>query len=454
MRVLVCGSLRKIKEFFLIAKIKDFMQKTQKEKIWDVVVIGGGPAGMMSAGRAGERGLQTLLLEKNSTLGKKLLITGGGRCNVTNNKQNVRTMLKEYKGNDKFLFSAFTQFGVKETLEFFNNKGMDTKEELEGRMFPATNKAKSVWDVVVEYMKNGGVEIQTSAGVEGITYSDTKKIFTINLAGSKKVFAKKCVVATGGVSRPETGSTGEGFKWLQKLGHKIAQNDLALVPIVLGDNWVKKLAGVTLDGVKLTTYKNNKKQKVYKGKLLFTHVGISGPTVLNMSREVGDLLSGEEGSEYLKKEKEEDVKIVLDLFPSLDSRQLKEKLQNLLVKESNKKIKNVFSSLVAPNMVGVLLNLASIDGETFSHSVRSEERKVLLALLKAIPLGVKGLLGKDKAVVSSGGVLLEQVNFKTMQSKVLPQLYLVGDVLNVDRPSGGYSLQLCWTTGFVAGDSC
>ncbi|MEK7649880.1 MAG: aminoacetone oxidase family FAD-binding enzyme [Patescibacteria group bacterium] len=411
--------------------------------IWDVVIIGGGPAGMIAAGRAAARGRNVLLLEKNPTLGKKLLITGGGRCNVTNNKLEVRTMLAKYKKSDKFLFSAFTQFGVAETIDFFHTRGMPTHEEAEGRVFPASNKAQSVFDVLVKYMKEGGVHVRTKAKVASIGLDKSTGEIIVALADKSEIHTRACVVASGGTSRPETGSTGDGFVWLKKLGHTVIANDMALVPIALKDVWVKKCAGVALGDIKLTTFQNGKKQKAYKGKMLFTHVGISGPAVLNMSRDVGELLRDEE-----------EVMIALDLFPTLDAGALREKLQAILVAESNKKIKNVLSPLLSPALVLPILSLAGVDGETPSHSVRSVERKTFALLLKAIPLHVAGLLGKDKAIVSSGGVKLDEVNFKTMQSRAVPQLFVVGDMLNIDRPSGGYSLQLCWTTGYVAGDSC
>lgn len=412
----------------------------KKDTLWDVVVIGGGPAGMMAAGRAAERGRRVLLLEKNPTLGKKLLITGGGRCNVTNHKPSLRTLLSAYKKNARFLHSAFAQFNVEDTLEFFHTHGMATKEEAEGRVFPVSNKAQSVWDVLVGYMKENGVYIQTHAAVAGITVDADRKQFVIRVKNGEAIQTRSCIVATGGVSRPETGSTGEGFAWLEKLGHTIVQNDFALVPLALKDAWTKKLSGVTLKDIKLTTFRNNEKQSSQKGKLLFTHVGISGPTVLNMSRDIG---------EYIKYG---EVTIALDLFPKKDHAALKQELQALLVSMSNKKMKNTLNRMVPAALAGAILDLAHIDGETPNHSVASEDRKKLVMLLKAIPLHVKGLLGADKAVVSSGGVVLTEVDFKTLQSRIVPNLYVVGDVLNIDRPSGGYSLQLCWTTGFVAGN--
>ena len=410
-------------------------------KVWDTIVIGGGPAGMMAAGRAGERGRSVLLLEKNDSLGKKLLISGGGRCNVTNNKTDIREMLSKYKDSDKFLFSAFSQFAVKETLEFFNTKGMPTKEEAFGRVFPVTDRAQSVWDVMGRYMQAGNVDVRSNSEVVNITIDPKTKNIIIHLKDRSEIIAKTCVLATGGTSHPETGSTGDGFLWLRNLGHKVIDNDFALVPVALKDVWVKKLAGISIPDIKLSLYVDGKKQESNKGKLLFTHFGISGPTVLNMSKNIGEALQYGE------------VKIMLDLFPNLDNGMLKEKVQNLLIENSNKKLKNTLNEIIPTAMVGALLELVQIDGEIANHSISHDDRIKLITLLKGIPLNVDKLLGADKAVVSSGGVALEEVNFKTMQSRIIPNLYLVGDILNIDRPSGGYSLQICWTTGYVAGNN-
>ncbi|MEK7579296.1 MAG: aminoacetone oxidase family FAD-binding enzyme [Patescibacteria group bacterium] len=419
---------------------KEALQKITRD-VWDVVVVGGGPAGMMAAGRAAERGRSVLVLEKNDKLGKKLLITGGGRCNITNNTPDVRTMLGRYKESSKFLFSAFSQFSVKDSIVFFEKRNVALKEENDGRMFPKSNKAQTVWDVLVRYIKGGNVSVRTRASVSGIAQDVDSKHIVVTLTNSEKIVAKSCVVATGGTSHPETGSTGEGFKWLTKLGHTIIENNFALVPLALSDDWVKNLGGVTLPNIKLTVLADDKKQSVHRGRILFTHFGVSGPTVLNMSREIGELLE------------HSDVTILLDLFPRLDPAGMREKIQTLLMTESNKKIKNALSSLIPSALVGPILTLAGIDGDTPNHSVRSAERTKLTTLLKSIPLHVKGLLGANKAVISAGGVSLNEVDFKTMESRVVPRLYLVGDVLNIDRPSGGYSLQLCWTTGFVAGEN-
>jgi predicted Rossmann fold flavoprotein len=412
---------------------------SKENTIWDVAVIGGGPAGMMAAGKAASRGKSVVIIEKNTDLGKKLLITGGGRCNVTNNKMNTRELLAKYKGSDQFLFSAFSQFDVKETLTFFNNRGMATKEENEGRVFPVSDKSQSVYDVLYKYLQEGKVMIRKSTTVTGITRHKTEDMFVIRTKSGNDFYAKTCILGTGGTSRPETGSTGEGFQWLKKLGHKVEESNAALVPIALTDTWTKKLSGLPLPDIKLTVYQNGQKQEAYKGKLLFTHVGISGPTVLNMSKDVGELL------------KYGTVTIMIDLFPAKDMSKVKNELQTILVTESNKKLKNVLNMMIPSSLVAPFLELAEIDGETFNHSVSSEDRVKLVRQMKEIPLHVQGLLGKDKAVVTSGGVVLTEVDFKTMESRIVKNLHLIGDVLNVDRPSGGYSLQLCWTTGYVAG---
>jgi len=407
---------------------------------YDVLVIGGGPAGMIAAGRAAERGAKVLLLEKNPSLGKKLLITGGGRCNITNNEPDVRKLLSMYKGNDKFLFSAFSQFSVTETLDFFHAHNLETTEEARKRMFPKTEKAESVWNTLVEYMKKGGVTVLCSSAVQSINHTEGH-IESVTLSNNREIFANSFVLATGGKSRPETGSTGEGFDWLKELGHTIEEPNSALVPITINDAWVKTLQGVSLDSVKITLIQNEKKQFSSVGRILFTHFGLTGPTILNMSKFIGEIL------------KYDQVFISLDILPQFDHGQLNQKLQDIFKREQNKKIKNSLGELFSSNIATVIIEKTMIDPDTACNSVTREQRLSIIETIKNLAMEVSGLLGSDKAIVTSGGVVLEEVDFKTMRSRLFPNLYLIGDILNIDRPSGGYSLQLCWTSGFVAGQS-
>jgi predicted Rossmann fold flavoprotein len=421
---------------------------SKSTKIWDVIVIGGGPSGMMAAGRAAERGLSVLLIEKNEGLGKKLLITGGGRCNVTNAEFDDRALLTRFKDDGKFLFSAFSQYSVKQALDFFHVHSMQTKTEAEKRVFPLSNTAKSVWDVLVAYMKAGDVTLRSKAKVTGFVETTSaegmKSIQAVKISGGETIAAKHFVLATGGTSHPETGSTGEGFDWLRALGHTVAAPSAALVPITVAEEWVKKLSGVSLPMAKITLFQNGVKQAVNKGKVLFTHFGLSGPGILNMSAEVSELM------------KYGDVLLSLDLLPDHDYSKLNEALQRLFSVQANKKFKNAIGGIegiIPAAFVSAVLEVSGINGDTECNSVTREERLNLVKILKAMPIKPTGFLGAEKAIITAGGVALTEVDFKTMQSRLVSNLSLVGDVLDIDRPSGGYSLQLCWTTGWVAGNS-
>ena len=413
--------------------------------VWDHIVTGGGPAGMMAAGRAAERGLKVLLLEKNDRLGKKLLITGGGRCNVTNAEFDDRALLARFKDGGKFLFSAFSQYSVTEALDFFHLKAMETKVENEKRVFPVTDSAKSVWDVMVAYLKEGNVTVRSNAQVMGFVHSASHKIDGVRLKGGEVLIATSYILATGGKSHPETGSTGDGFKWLKEIGHQVSQPKASLVPVSVKDAWVKKLSGFSLPQAKITLFQNGVKQggknASKKGKVLFTHFGLSGPSILNMSSEIDELM------EY------GDAVISLDLLPTHDYSTLNDALQKLFAAEDKKKLKNALPALIPGPLIPGVLEVSGIDGETFCNSVTREDRLLLVKTLKDMPIHVTGLLGTDKAIITSGGVSLEEIDFKTMRSRLIDNLYIVGDLLDIDRPSGGYSLQLCWTTGWVAGNS-
>ena len=422
--------------------------KPEEKNIWDVAVIGGGPSGMMAAGRAAELGAKVVLIEKNSSLGKKLLLTGGGRCNVTNAEFDNRKLLEKFRDNGKFLFSTFAQYSVKDALDFFNKRDMSTKVENEKRVFPASNSSSSVLNTLISYIKENNVTVLTNSPVKEVRYDQNpqdasmkqeKSITSVILKDGKEIFAKSFILATGGKSYPETGSTGDGFVWMKDIGHNIIKPDSALVPINIKEAWVKDLQGVSLPEIKISIFQDDKKIESKKGKILFTHFGVSGPTILNMSRKINELLPYG------------DVFISIDLLPKFDFSSLNTELQNIFKENSNKKFKNALSDLIPSALVHIVQELSGISEDTWSHSVTRKERIMLMKTLKDIRMKVEGLLSPENAIVSSGGVNLREVDFKTMQSKLFSNLYFTGDILNIDRPSGGYSLQICWTTGFVAG---
>lgn len=421
-----------------------------EERNWDVIVIGGGASGMMAASAAAKNGAAVLLLEKNATLGKKLLITGGGRCNVTNAEFDTRVLLNKFKEARDYLFSTFSQWDVQDTLSFFHERDMQTKVEAEKRVFPITDKAESVWNVLVQEMIRHNVTVLSHSPVTSILHSrdiDEKKKIVGVRSGEKKYYGKAIIIATGGTSRPETGSSGDAYPWLADLGHTVITPTPSLVPLAVYDTWVKHLAGITLTDVKLHVYQNTIKQDVYRGnvtkksldKILFTHTGITGPSILNMSKDIGELL------------KYGEVIVSIDLLPHLDHEKIDKALQELFKEHDKKKLKNALSAIIPQALVGPVIDLALILHENNCNSISREERIRLTRVLKKIPIHVEKLLGLDKAIISSGGVLLDEINWKTMQSRLYPNLYIIGDMLNIDKPSGGYSLQLCWSTGHVAG---
>ena len=411
-----------------------------KKEIYDVVVVGGGPAGMMAAGRAGECGASVLLLEKNPGLGKKLLISGGGRSNITNAEFDTAVLLKKYGARAKFLHSPFSQFGVKETLAFFEALGMETKVEAEKRAFPKSDTARSVLEALQKYMLRSGVTIKTKSEISTIAHGDG--VYVLGLADKTSYTAKNIIVSTGGMSHPETGSTGDGFRFLGKLAHTIHKGNSALVPIATREAWGHEISGLAFTEARVSLFVDGKiadKATKNTGKILFTHTGLSGPLILNMSKRIGEAI--EEGQ----------VTLAIDIFPKEDRGALDRRLQALLQLNLNKKIKNVLKEFLPASLAGVALSENNINGEQEVNALRREERTKICAWTKEMIVTPTRLMGKDKAVVTSGGVDLTEIDMRTMESKKHKGLYVVGDVLDIDRPSGGYSLQLCWTTGFVAG---
>ncbi len=407
---------------------------------FDVIVIGGGAAGMMAAGQAGKLGKKVLLIEKNRNLGEKLKITGGGRCNITNAQFDTRAFLDNYGSGKDFLFSPFSKFGPQDTFSFFESLNLPLVIQARNRAFPYSEKAYDVCEALRENLNKTGVQTITGCIVKKIVHENET---ITGVETNKGMFqAKSFILATGGVSHPETGSTGDGFRWLSELGHMVKAPTPSIVPLEVKDDWVKILSGVSLSFMKITFYLEGNKQFSVIGKVLFTHFGLSGPLILNCAGKVGDLLQSGK------------VTALIDAYPDTDLGALDRNIIHILDNNKNKTLRTIFKDIVpAGTAPGIQALLPDIDFDTKVHSISKEDRKRIVNLLKALPVTITNLMGYDRAVIADGGVSLTEIDTKTMKSKLIKNLYIVGDLLNIKRPSGGFSLQLCWTTGFVAGNS-
>ncbi|MES2135078.1 MAG: NAD(P)/FAD-dependent oxidoreductase [Patescibacteria group bacterium] len=413
--------------------------KSNFQTPYDLIVVGGGASGLMAAGRAGECGKRVLLLEKNKRLGEKLKISGGGRCNITNAEFDARVLLQAYGKAEQFLYSVFSQFGVKDTFSFFESRGLPLVVQGKKRAFPHTEKAEDVLKVLQKYLADGRVTVRVGSPVTKIHF-DVNGITRVS-SGKETYRATNYLFSTGGVSHPETGSTGDGFGWLRELGHSVVKPTPTVVPLKVDDAWSKKLAGVSVESMKITFFSETKKAFSETGKILFTHFGISGPLILNSAHKVADLL--QEGA----------VMAGIDLFPGTDHGALEKNIIAIFDSNKNKTLKNILKELVpAGTAKGIVTLLAErVDTLKKVHSISKEERKYIVRTLKALPLTITGLMGFDRAVIADGGVQLEEIDMRTMRSKKVSNLYVTGDLLHINRPSGGFSLQLCWSSGYVAG---
>jgi len=412
--------------------------KAENDMEYDVAVIGGGPAGMMAAIAAAEKGAKVALFEKNPKLGMQLLLTGGGRCNLSHSGS-AREFCSRFGKQGDFLLSPFSVFGTKETMDFFEDNGLETKEE-SGKIYPDSEKAKDVLNVLVSLLKKNKVDVFLSSEVKDIR-TDGKKIVSILLPNKKEVLVKACVFSAGGKSYPVTGSTGEGFNWMKKMGHAINELKPALTPVETKEGWTKSLSGISLEDVSVSLIVDGKKSGEGRGEILFTHFGLSGPLVLNMSREIGDLM--EKGK----------VKISIDLFPGKSMEESDEYLQEIFNKNRNKHVLKCLSDVFTEKLSSFIMNFSGVPFDRKPNILTKEERERIVRFMKKIELNVVGLLGFDRAMATQGGVSLKEIDSKTMGSKIVPNLYLAGEAIDLDGPSGGYNLQMCWTTGKIAGQN-
>ncbi len=408
---------------------------------YDCIVIGGGASGLMAAGRAAERGLSVLVLEKNKRVGEKLRISGGGRCNITNAEPDPRVFVRQYGAAEQYLYSLFAQFGTADTFSFFESKKLPLVVQARNRAFPHTEKAEDVARTLEAFCKSGNVTIKTGSPVSKM-HTENGAVLAVSV-GKETYVARTYVLATGGVSHPETGSTGDGFKWLRDLGHTVQNPKPTIVPIRTEESWSHVLAGVSLSFMKITFFVEGKRAFSLTGKVLFTHFGLSGPLILNAASKVSDLLySGT-------------VTATIDAYPDTDLGSLDRRITAVFDTHKNKTFKNILKEIVPDGAARGILELVTpiLDVEKKVHSVSRDERKAFVRLLKTLPVTVTGLMGFDRAVVADGGVPLDEIDMRTMRSKKLSNLFITGDLLHINRPSGGYSLQLCWSTGYVAGSS-
>ncbi|WP_405727640.1 BaiN/RdsA family NAD(P)/FAD-dependent oxidoreductase [Anaerotignum sp.] len=403
-----------------------------------VIVVGAGAAGLMAAGRAAEKGHEVHLYEKNNRIGKKILITGKGRCNVTNDSD-VEGLLDNIPGNPYFMYSAFYHLDSFGTQEFFRNLGLELKVERGKRVFPVSDRSLDVVLALEKYIKQNKVKLHLESPVESILIEDGQAA-GIRLKNGKEEKADGVIVCTGGLSYPGTGSTGDGYRFAKAAGHHVTKLYPSLVPLKTAENWCHELMGLSLKNIEITV-KNNKGKKVYTdfGEMLFTHFGVSGPVILSASRHI--ILTIEEG-----------YKLYIDLKPAMDEKKLDARLLRDFEKFANKDFINALDELLPQKLIPVIIELAEIDPRKKVNSITKEERKRLLNLIKALPLTITGVTGYNEAVVTCGGIETDEIDPSTMESKLVKNLHFAGEVLDVDAYTGGFNLQIAFSTGYTAGE--
>ncbi len=441
------------------------------DALWDVVVVGGGPAGMTAAGRAAERGLRVILLEKNHVLGRKLVLTGGGRCNITNAVTNRHVLTGKYGKNGVHLHSLFARFGPDETRALFDRYGLATKVEAEGRVFPVTDNAVSVRAALESYMSDGGVAIRRNCAVASLVTADDspRTVRAVQTKRGEIIAGREFVLSTGGTARPDTGSTGDALPWLSRLGVAVRVAESALVPIRVSDRWVTELQGLAIQDAELIAqtvppvkdgppagpagndgpdayneafWANGKRRVIRRGKLLFTHFGLSGPAALNSSAELEELAGTTP------------FRLLINPRPDTDPAETDRYILTAVAERGKKTVGKLLSELVAPRLARGICTVAGIPADQKLATLSRDGRRTIVSRLTGIPCRYDGLMGRDKAVVSSGGVHPSEVDFRTMRLRKVPNVYVLGDLLDFNRQSGGYSLQICWAGGWVAGDAC
>ena len=403
-----------------------------------VLVIGGGAAGMFAAIFAAYNGNEVHLFEKNEKLGKKIYITGKGRCNITN-ACDMETLFQSVVTNSKFLYSSFYGYTNQDTIDFFERIGVETKIERGNRVFPVSDHSSDVIAGLTRELRNLGVEIHLYSEVVKVVGKE--KFEYIELKNGQKVKGDTCIVATGGFSYQTTGSTGDGYRFAKSLGHEVTDILPALVPLVIKEDYVKELQGLSLRNVKATVLDGKKKLYEDFGEMLFTHFGVSGPLMLSAS------------SYIASKVKMKELKLIIDLKPALTFEQLDQRVLRDFDENINKQFKNAIQKLFPTKLIPVILAVCNIDPDKKVNLITKEERHQFVTLIKNFTFTIQGLRDFNEAIITKGGVKVKEINPATMESKLVQNLYFVGEVLDLDALTGGFNLQIAWSTGYAAGSS-
>ena len=408
-----------------------------------VIVIGGGPAGMMAAYAAAESGHAVTLLEQNEKLGKKLFITGKGRCNLTN-ASDMEQLFANVVSNRKFLYSAFYSYDNEQVISFFESHGMPTKTERGNRVFPVSDHSSDVIAALSAALRGQHVEVLLHTKVKRLLLEEReeeKRVTGVELADHTKMHADAVIVATGGISYPSTGATGDGYRMAEESGHKMVSPTPALVPMETKEPWVRDLQGLSLRNVRMSVTRGKKKLYEDFGEMLFTHFGVSGPLVLSASGCIP------------AKAFDQELSMTIDLKPALDVEQLDHRILREFDEMKNKQFKNSLGHLLPAKMIPVMIALSGIDPDTKVNEISREQRQNLMHLFKNMPLTITGLRDFKEAIITKGGVSVKDINPSTMESKLVQGLYFCGEVLDLDALTGGYNLQIAWSTGHLAGIS-
>lgn len=406
---------------------------------WDVIVVGAGPAGLLAAGRAAELGASVLILEKMRQEGRKLMITGKGRCNITNSAE-ISEFITHVFPKGKFLRNAFSQYFSQDIIALLEKYGLDVSLERGGRYFPTNNKAPEVLKAILKWVNELGVEIYTAHQVEKLIVEQGE---IKGLQANGKIFeTQKVIIATGGKSYPATGSTGDGYELARRVGHKIQKPIPALVPVETQGQIAKRLQGLNLKNVKAVVWVNNKKYSEAFGEMIFTHFGLSGPIILTLSRVmVSELQNGNK------------VEVSIDLKPALDEQKLDNRLIRDLNEHGKKRLANIFKQWLPASMIPVFIDELQLDADKECHQVSSKERKQIRHLMKNFKLQVSHHRSFKEAIITAGGISTDEIRPKTMESKLIKGLYFSGEVIDLDAETGGYNLQIAYSTGWLAGNS-